>query len=348
MHKIPVGLVGASGYAGMEATRILAAHPELELRFATSDRWVGETVSHRTGVMGRTGDLRYVAPDEAETLASGCKAVLLATPAEVSVALAPRLVAAGVKVVDLSGAFRLQDPAAYGAWYGFDHPAPALLPTAVYGLTEVFRARIREASLIANPGCYPTAATLPLAPLLRQGLIDPQMIIINAASGVTGAGRKATEAYGFCEIDGDFRAYRVLRHQHTPEISQTLEGVAGTAVPVTFTPHLLPIKRGILCTTFAALRPGATAKAVADALKDVYADEPFVSVASSADDVSLKQVVGTNRCHLGVSSEGSRLVIVSAIDNLVKGAAGQAVQNLNVLFGLDETAGLSSMRGFHP
>ncbi len=349
MHTPSVGIIGASGYSGLEATRILAHHPRATLRFATSDRWVGESLGARAGITGPAAALTYVSQKDAEEQAALCDVVLLCTPAEVSLELAPKLLAKGVRVIDLSGAFRLRDPALYAQWYGFAHTAHDLLAEAVYGMTELFRGRVREARLVANPGCFPTAATLPVAPLVKAGLIDPQTLIINAASGVTGAGRKASEDYSFCEIDGDFRAYKVLRHQHTPEIAQTVEGLGRTAATtLTFTPHLLPIRRGILCTTYAWFNRGATPEKVAAALKEAYGDEPFISLAQSADGVSLKQVVGTNRCQIGFSADGGRLVICSAIDNLVKGAAGQAVQNLNVMFDLEEGLGLSAMRAFHP
>ncbi|MBX5482831.1 MAG: N-acetyl-gamma-glutamyl-phosphate reductase [Myxococcaceae bacterium] len=340
MHKARVGIVGASGYSGMELTRILARHPRVEVAFATSDRWAGERVGARADAIGPSAALRYAAPSEAEALARGCAVVFLATPAEVSLKLAPKLIAMGVRVIDLSGAFRLRQASAYPAWYGFEHGAPALLESAAYGLTEVFRGRVREAQLVANPGCYPTAATLALAPLVKSHLIEPQMVVIHAASGVTGAGRGSGEDYSFCEIDGDFRAYKTLRHQHTPEIDQTLATIAGCQVPVTFLPHLLPIRRGILCTTVAFLTRGASAAAARAALTEAFGDEPFIALLGSADEVALKHVVGTNRCEIGLSSDGARVVVTSAIDNLVKGAAGQAVQNLNVMLGFEETDGL--------
>ncbi len=334
----------------MELTRILANHSHAELRFVTSDRWLGETVERRCGVVGDARRLTYISQTEALTVSRDCEVVFLATPAEVSLELAPKLLEAGTRVVDLSGAFRLRDGAVYPKWYGFTHSQTALLSSAVYGLPELFRSEVPKARLVANPGCYATSAALPLAPLIKAGLIDPASIVINAASGVTGAGRKATEDFSFTEIDGDFRAYRVLRHQHTPEIAQTLGWVSdsGSAPDLVFTPHLLPVKRGILCTTFARLSKGVDAAAVNAALADTYGREPFVPLAASADHVSLKAVVGTNRCQIGVSIDGDRIVLASAIDNLVKGAAGQAVQNFNLLLGCAETEGLSGLRGFHP
>lgn len=348
MNTIPVGIVGASGYAGVELTRLVAAHPGLSLRLATSDRWVGEALERRVPGADPGLSLRYEAQTGVAEKARGCEVVFLATPAEVSLALAPALLAARCRVIDLSGAFRLPRADDYARWYGFMHTQPDLLAQAVYGLPELFREAIPGARLVANPGCYATAATLPLFPLLKAGLVDPGSLVINAASGVTGAGRKASEDYSFTEIDGDFRAYRVLRHQHTPEIAHHLSRAAGTSPSLVFTPHLLPVKRGILCTTFARLSPGAGAPQVSSALADAFGGAPFIALAASGDDVSLKAVVGTNRCQIGFAVEGDRLLLFSSLDNLVKGAAGQALQNLNLLLGLPETLGLAGPRGFHP
>jgi N-acetyl-gamma-glutamyl-phosphate reductase len=353
MHKTPVGIIGASGYSGVEATHILAAHEKVELRLVTSDRWQGEAVSRRVGLMGPAGALRYAPLDKSAELARECEVVFLATPAESSLHLVPGLLAAGVRVIDLSGAFRLQDLATYPAFYNFTHSSPELLAQAVYGLPELARERIPGAKLVSNPGCYATACALSVAPLLKAGLLDEGSLIFDAASGTTGAGRKGSEDMSFSEVDEDFRAYRVLRHQHTPEIAQSLALAAGRKVPLTFTAHLLPLKRGILVTAYGRLRSGATAAEARAALEQAYASTPFVTVLDSPDAVGLKAVVGTNRCMLavGVDSTGfdpDRVVVTAAIDNLVKGAAGQAVQNLNLMMGWEETIGLSTLRGFSP
>ena len=348
MHKHPVGIVGASGYSGMEVTRLLARHPAVELRFLTSDRWVGETVGRHLGPLGPVAQLTYAPQEQAGTLASSCEVVMVATPAEASFDLVPQLLDAGTRVVDFSGAFRLRDRAAAQKWYALSHPDGGPLAEAVYGLPELNREAIASARLVANPGCYPTSAALPLAPLVRRGMLEPSSIVINAASGVTGAGRKVAEEYGFVEIEGDYRAYRVLRHQHAPEIAQTLSLAAGLDIRPVFTPHLLPIKRGILTTTFARLKPAWDAPAVAAALRDAYRNEAFVTLASKAEEVSLKSVVGTNLCQIGFALDEDRLILVSAIDNLVKGAAGQAVQNLNLMLGVDEREALAGLRAFYP
>ncbi|HKC61831.1 MAG TPA: N-acetyl-gamma-glutamyl-phosphate reductase [Myxococcales bacterium] len=349
MERTPIAVLGASGYSGIEATRILAQHPKAELRVVASDRWQGETVEKRAGVRGPAGRLRYAPQERAAELARECAAALLCTPVDASLQLAPALLAAGVKVVDLSGAFRLADPAAFRAAYGLDHPRPDLLRESVYGLPELGeREAIGRARLVANPGCYPTAAALALVPLLRAGVLAPGEAIVDAASGTTGAGRKATEEMSFTEVMDDFRAYRVLRHQHTPEIAQALSRAAGRDVPLTFTAHLLPLRRGILATCYARLAEGRTGRDAAGALSHIYATEPFLDLAAGPDEVSLKAVVGTNRCQIGLAADAGRIVVISAIDNLVKGAAGQAVQNLNLALGWPETSGLDTLRGFNP
>jgi N-acetyl-gamma-glutamyl-phosphate reductase len=349
-HNYEVGVVGASGYSGIELCRLLAQHPSVTLRFAASERWEGDTLRARTGVGGSVGALRYQAVERALADAEGCAAVLLATPTEVSLRLVPALLEANVRVVDLSGAFRLQSPAAYPLAYGFTHPCPTLLAEAVYGLPELGRMALPYARLVANPGCFPTAAALAVAPLLAQGLLAEEAVVVDAASGVTGAGRQATEPYSFAEVDEDMRAYRVLRHQHLPEIAQSLAQAAGRPTAFTFTPHLLPLRRGILSTASARLRPGVAPERLRRALMDAYAAEPFVEVVATPEEVTLRSVVGTPRARVGVACapEGfdpGRVVVISALDNLLKGAASQAVQNLNAMLGLPETQGLLLERG---
>lgn len=340
MQTAPIGIIGASGYSGLEASRILALHPHVELKLLGSDKWAGETAARRAVLPGAAGKLKYVPQDQMVQMARECAAVLLATPAEGSLKVAPILLAFGVKVIDLSGAFRLREPLLYPKYYGFEHTQRELLAEAFYGLPELARAP-QGTRLVANPGCYPTAAALALAPLIEADLIDGPFIV-DAASGVTGAGRKATDDLSFAEVDEDFKAYKVLRHQHQPEMAQTLQR------PLTFTAHLLPAKRGILATCYARLRPGRRPDELKAQLMHKYASEPFVEVRGHPDEVTLKAVAGTNQCLLAVASDGDMVIVVSAIDNLVKGAAGQAVQNLNLVMGWPETAGLDTLRGFHP
>ena len=355
--QLPVAIIGASGYAGVEATRLLAAHPAFELKLATSDRWEDDALQSRLGPCGPAGAHHYAAHPEtgadAVRAAQGCVAALLCTPTEASLALAPALLAAGVRVVDLSGAFRLRDARSFEHFYRLEQSDPRLLTEAVYGMPELgaqVRAEISKARLVANPGCYPTAAALALAPLFEAGLLADEPVIVDAASGTSGAGRKATEEMSFTEVADEFRAYRVLRHQHTPEIAQAFSAAAAREVRVTFTPHLLPVRRGILSTAYARLAPGRAARELKQALLHKYAAEPFVQVLGAPDQVGLRGVVGTNRAQLAVECGGAphdpeRVIVISSIDNLLKGAAGQAVQNLNLMFGRPETEGLL---GLHP
>jgi N-acetyl-gamma-glutamyl-phosphate reductase len=319
----------------MVAARLIAAHPHGELIFATSDKWRNEPLEVRLGPT-MPASLRFIANAEALTVDGPLDAVLLATPVEVSFALAAAFRERGVAVIDLSGAFRLKDAAAYPRWYRVEHPYPQLLAEAHYGLPELTGPAPRGA-LVANPGCYPTASLLALAPLVRAGLVEREGIVIDAKSGVTGAGRRGEEAYAFVELDADLRAYRALEHQHTPEIAQAL------AVPsLTFQPHLLPISRGLYATAYGRPKHGATAAVVAECLRAFYARAAFVDVVP-VEEVRLREVVGTNRARVAATADKDVVIAVGAIDNLVKGAAGQAVQNLNLMFGLPEAAGLDAL-----
>jgi N-acetyl-gamma-glutamyl-phosphate reductase len=343
MGKLRVGLVGASGYSGAIAARLVAIHPNLSLAFGTSDKLVGGSLGAHLGV--RVDDaLRFVGNGTALEHAAACDAVLLATSAEVSMRLLPAFAELGKQVVDLSGAFRLE-AGAYPRWYGFEHAAPAWLSRAHYGLPEIAGPPPRGA-VVSNPGCYATAALLALAPLIRERMVEPDGIIVDAKSGVTGAGRQSGEAFSFGEYADDSHAYKVLAHQHTPEIVRTLSRFV-TGVKVTFTPHYLPIKRGLLATCYARPLPGATAARVAECLADAYARAGFVH-AMAPDKVTLKRVVGTNACHVGAAADDDVVVSIGAIDNLLKGAAGQALQNLNLMNGWDETTGLDGLQRVSP
>ena len=357
MQTRSAGIFGASGYAGAELTRLVSAHPSVRLAFVSGESWRGQSVADHVsaGMSGPDAALRYLGVEEGLARALDVDAVLLATPAAASMALTAPLVARGVRVVDLSGAFRLRDRAAFEAAYGHGAPAAEELAASVYGLPELSRAAIGGSRLVANPGCYPTAASLALGPLLRAGAIDPGDLVVDAMSGVTGAGRRADEAYSFGELHGNAKAYKVLAHQHTPEIAQALAQFAGLpteAIDLTFTAHLIPVARGILSTGYARLRGGSPAKSSAELtalLRQAYEGEPFVRVVDRPEDVSLHRVQGTNVCLVGVacqagtSGKGGRVVVVSALDNLLKGAAGQAVQNMNLVLGLDERAGLTHL-----
>ena len=357
MHEsshLRAGIVGVSGYSGMELARILAEHPAFALSVVTTDKWQGKQLGRFVAVSGLEAELTCVSHAAGQAMFGTLDIVFFCTPAEASVTLAPLALAAGTRVVDLSGAFRLAAED-YPSWYGFEHGQPNLLREAVYSMPETadMSARLRGASLVSNPGCYPTASTLSVLPLLRAGLIEPDPIFIDAKSGTTGAGRKGSEDWSFSELADDFRAYRVLRHQHQPEIERVLASGGAPGAKVTFTPHLLPIRRGILATSYCRLRRGAggadPVQAVKRALTDFAKDKPFVHV-GTPEEVRLRAVVGTNRVLMGASADAKRGVVVSiaAIDNLVKGAAGQAVQNANMMFGLPETTGLLTLAGHMP
>jgi N-acetyl-gamma-glutamyl-phosphate reductase len=347
-EPLRAGIVGVSGYSGMELARLLARHPRFSLERAITDRWAGKRLGDK---VAGAPDLVCLGQEAGLGQLDGLDVVFLCTPAEASIELAPRALAAGARVVDISGGFRL--PAAdYPAWYGFEHANPRLLEEAVYSMPEATGTDgLRQARLVSNPGCYPTACALAVLPLLRARLIDPATIVIDAKSGTTGAGRKANEEMSFSEVADDFRAYRVLKHQHTPEIERVL-GLAGVAgAKVTFTAHLLPVRRGILATAYGRLTsipPDPTA-AAQRALEGFAEGKPFVRLAGP-EEVTLHASVGTNRVVLGARADASRGVVVSfaSIDNLVKGAAGQALQNANLMFGLPETAGLLELAGHAP
>lgn len=346
--SIRVGVVGASGYSGSIGARLVCGHPALALAFATSDRLVGESVEHYLGVPAPPG-LNFEPNASALSLADRCDAVLLATSARVSADLAPTFLEQKKHVVDLSGAFRLEKAGDYSRWYGFEHPAISWLSRAHYGLPEIFGAPPRateHGTLVANPGCYPTATILALAPLLRAGLVEPTGIIVDAKSGVTGAGRQATEDFSFGEVDEDLRAYKILTHQHTPEIVRSLSRLTD-GVRLTFTAHLLPLRRGLMATCYARPRAGVTAAHVAQCLADTYAGRPFVHVVPP-ERATIARVAGTNHARVGATADGDVVVAIGTIDNLVKGAAGQAVQNLNLLYGLDESTGLSHLQRMAP
>jgi N-acetyl-gamma-glutamyl-phosphate reductase len=348
---IRVGIVGVSGYSGVELSRLLARHPRFSLQLVTSDRWAGKPLGQLVALDGPSAALICQSQEEGQARFASLDLVFLCTPAEASIEIAPRALAAGIRVVDLSGAFRL--PAGeYPQWYGFTHPNPGLIAEAVYSMPEATgTAGLREARLVSNPGCYATASTLAVLPLLKAGLIQPGSLIIDAKSGTTGGGRKATEEWSFSEIADDLRAYRVLKHQHTPEIERTL-GLAGVpGAKVVFTPHLLPVRRGILATAYGRLEPvaGDATSAAMKALQSFAEGKPFLRVVTP-EEVTLHASVGTNRVVLGARADLSRGVVVSfaSLDNLVKGAAGQAVQNANLMYGLAETAGLLDLGAHAP
>lgn len=335
---IKVGIIGATGYTGAELVRLLSGHPETEIGLLSSHSYVGKKYREVYPHSLPAGDLELV-DDNPENFA-GVDQVILALPHGLAGALAGKLTAMGKRVIDLGADYRLADPAVYEEWY--QHPAPANLEQAVYGLPELKRELIKGAKLVANPGCYPTASILGLAPALKTGMIETESIIIDAKSGVTGAGRGLSLGSHFSEVNENFKAYNVGKHRHTPEIEQEFSGLAGEKITVSFTPHLVPMSRGILATIYGRLKPGWTEAQVRQAYTEFYAGEQFVTMLPAGVLPQTKWVYGSNHCMVSLVVDGrtGRLVVLSVIDNLVKGAAGQAVQNMNLLWGLPEGMGL--------
>jgi N-acetyl-gamma-glutamyl-phosphate reductase len=338
---IKAGIVGATGYTGVELLRLLAAHPDVELGTITSRSEAGRPVADLFPNLRGRLDLAFTAPDLAQLL--DCELVFFATPNGTAMTLVPQLVEAGVRVIDLAADFRLARADEWEAWYGIPHACPAYLQQAVYGLTEVNREALRTARLVANPGCYPTAVQLGFLPLLEQQLVDTEHLVADAKSGVSGAGRKPATGTLLCEASENFKAYAVPGHRHLPEIRQGLEAAAGKPVGLTFVPHLTPMIRGIHATLYARLsKPGQDLQAL---FERRYREQPFVDVLPAGSHPETRSVRGANHCRIAVHrpQQGEVVVVLSVIDNLVKGAAGQAVQNMNVMFGLDEGAGLDGI-----
>ncbi|MGD9688224.1 MAG: N-acetyl-gamma-glutamyl-phosphate reductase [Phycisphaerales bacterium] len=344
MSEIPVAIVGPTGYTGLELLEILARHPRMKVAYLATARDQQPRIEAEfprlsgrlgAGVDGRCRPIDHAAIAEASRLAFLC------LPHDAAMRHAPELLKRGVKVVDLSAAYRIRDTGTYERAYGHAHVDRENLARAVYGLTEVERARVRGATLVANPGCYPTAAGLGLLPFVRAGVIEPGSIVVNAASGASGAGREAKSHLTLVEAGASFSAYGVGVHRHQPEIEQTLAASAGSAGAgsVLFVPHLLPIERGILATMYARPRGALTPERARAIVSEAYAGEAFVRVREQAP--TLRDVQRTNQCDVWATVAGGWLVVIAAIDNLVKGASGQAVQNANVMLGLEETAGLS-------
>ncbi|HES77236.1 MAG TPA: N-acetyl-gamma-glutamyl-phosphate reductase [bacterium] len=335
---IRVGIVGGTGYTGVELLRLLALHPEVELAAITSRGNVGEKVAEMFPNLRGYVDLAFSDPAEADL--KSCDVVFFATPNGIAMSAARELLDAGVRVVDLAADFRIQDLDVWSKWYGMSHASPDLVREAVYGLPELNREAIRGARLLANPGCHVTAVTLGLLPLVKAGWVDAASLIADSKSGVSGAGRKAEIPMLMAEAGESFRAYAVNGHRHQPEICQTLSLVAGQSVGLTFVPHLVPMVRGIEATLYARLN--AKAGDVQALFEQAYAAEPFVDVMPPGSLPETRSVRGNNMCRLAVYRplDGDTVVVSSVIDNLVKGASGQAVQNMNLMFGFPEDMGL--------
>ncbi len=335
-----VAIIGATGYSALEVIKTLLRHPHAEITTVTSRQEGNPHIAAVHPSLAGRLDLTCDNPS-AESIAHRAEFAFCCLPHAVSASFVPRLLDAGCKVVDLSADYRLDDPAEYEQWYGVKHPDAERLPQTVYGLPELFREQIRTARLIANPGCYPTSAILALAPLLRGKLIDPASIIIDSKSGVSGAGRQPKLTTHFPECNESVSAYNVGRHRHTPEIELILSKAAGSDVRVIFTPHLIPMDRGILSTTYSAPAAGTTAPsedALLSTLREFYHDHPFVRVVDHLP--ATKDTVGSNFCDVTVRVVRDRIVTISCLDNLVKGASGAAVQNFNLMTGVAETTAL--------
>ncbi len=340
MKKLRVGIVGATGYTGEEIVRILSKHPHVEITYVSGkeDREIRiqEIFPYLSGRL----DLECKAFSQEEATEK-TDLVFLSLPHTVSMQAAPLFLKAGKKVIDVSADYRLKDLAVYEKFYKVEHKDPANLKHAIYGLPEINREKIRKASLVANPGCYPTGAILGLLPGIKGGFFDLDRICIDAKSGVTGAGRKAEKSLNFSEVNESFKAYKLFEHQHVPEIDQELSRFSKKEVSVVFVPHLLPINRGILSTMYIPLKKKTTTQDLCTAYQKFYKNEPFVKVYGGGRLPELKHVAHTNFCDIGlkVNEAKSLAVVVAAIDNLTKGAAGQAVQNMNIMSGFDEREG---------
>lgn len=337
---IKVGVVGGTGYTGVELLRLLLQHPQVELRAVTSRGEAGTLVADMFPSLRGRLSLPFSDPASADLTA--CDVVFFATPNGVAMQQAPALLAAGVRVIDLAADFRIRDVAEWEKWYGMKHAAPEWVAKAVYGLPEYNREAIRGAQLVANPGCYPTAVQLGFRPLVAAGCVDAASLVADAKSGVSGAGRKAETHILFSEAADSFKAYGVAGHRHLPEIRQGLARLAGAPVGLTFVPHLVPMIRGIHATLYARLTRDVDLQSL---FADAYCDEPFVDVLPAGSHPDTRSVRAANTCRIAVHRPqgGDVVVVLSVIDNLVKGAAGQAVQNMNLMFGFDEAAGLCQL-----
>lgn len=333
---IRVGIVGGAGYTGAELLRLLCRHPQVELCCVTSRTESGRRIDQVFPNLRGHVDLEFVDPDSEEL--NHCDLIYFATPNGVAMQHVPRLMQKGIRIIDLSADFRLTDPLVWQQWYQQAHVCPELLSQAVYGLPELHRTTITQAQLIANPGCYPTAVQLGFLPLLSAGCVDDQHLIADVKSGVSGAGRGAKTANLYAEVSGNFKAYSVPGHRHLPEITQSLGRIAQQDVGLTFVPHLLPMVRGIHATLYAQLNQTVDLQAL---FEQQYKDELFVDVLPAASHPETHSVRGSNMCQIAVHQpSASQVVVLAVIDNLVKGAAGQAVQNMNIMFGYEEQLGL--------
>ena len=343
-RKAKIGVLGASGYTGAELLRLLISHPRVEIALLTADRKAGQEIGAVFPQLRHRALPKLLAIDAVDWAAAGLDLAFCGLPHGTTQKVIQKLLAAAprTKIADLSADFRLADPAAYARWYGHEHFAPELQPEAVYGLVETYRREIRKARLVAIPGCYTTCAQLPLIPLLKAKAVEPDEIVIDAKSGMTGAGRSLKEDMIFSEVAEGIHAYALGGHRHMAELDQELSKAAGREVLATFTPHLMPMNRGLLSTIYVRGRRGRGAEDLHDILARVYAKEPFVDVLPFGQTPQTRHVRGSNMTAIGVAKDriAGRAIIVSALDNLTKGASGQAVQAMNLMLGFPETSGL--------
>jgi N-acetyl-gamma-glutamyl-phosphate reductase len=344
---LEVFICGGSGYAGGELLRILSQHPDVSVTGVTSEKSAGKSVTDLFPHLRKYSNLRYE-PLRREKIAERADLFFMALPHAQSQEAVNFLFQKGRKVIDLSADYRLRDAGTYEKWYKVPHRFTSTLEKAVYGLPEIYRSRIKKSRLIANPGCYPTGAILGLLPALKEKLINVASIIIDSKSGTSGAGRRSEAVFSFCEVNEGFKAYAIGTHRHTPEIEQELSLLYRAEITVNFTPHLLPIDRGILTTIYAPLAKKVTGEEAVKIYRDAFKKEPFVRVLGYGDYPNIKNVRGTNFCEIGlkVNDRTNTLIVVTAIDNLVKGASGQAVHNMNIMMGFDERTGLDSLALF--
>ena len=341
MKKIKVGIIGGTGYTGVELLRLLVVHPQVDISLITSRSEAGRQVGDLFPSLRGFTDLAFSQPNS--NAYQECDVVFSATPNGIAMTHARELFEQGVKLIDLAADFRIKDVATWEQWYGMQHACPELVEQAVYGLPELYREQIKNAKIIANPGCYPTATTLGFLPLIEQSLVSTKNLIADTKSGVTGAGRGASVANLYSEVSDSFKAYAVGGHRHHPEISQNLSNVATKDVDLTFVPHLIPILRGIHATLYADLvDPAMSLEAIHDVYQTRYANEPFVDIMPLGSHPDTRSVKASNMCRIALHKAGGsgKLVVLAVEDNLTKGAAGQAVQNMNIMFGIDETSGL--------
>jgi N-acetyl-gamma-glutamyl-phosphate reductase len=349
LGRIPVGIVGASGYGGVQLVRLLLEHPGVELVYLGGEGSAGKTFSDLYPHLGRRADL-LIEPIDLDEIANRCQVVFLSLPNGLAYKMAPTLIEKGCKVLDLSADYRFTDPSTYKTWYGGDRDDLAIAETAVYGFPELYRDRIAEAQLVGCPGCHVTTSLLALSPLLKQGLVIPETVIIDSKTGTSGGGRQAKVNMLLAEADSSLGAYGVVRHRHTPEIEQVCSDLAGHEVMVQFTPHLVPMVRGILATVYATLRdPGLVRDDLLTIYQAFYRNAPWVKILPSGVYPQTKWASGTNLCYIGIEVDPrtARVIVMSALDNLMKGQAGQAVQCLNIMMGWDETLGLPQL-AFYP